>query len=64
MTKYLSELKNIEVSKSDIEGKLKTLDIKDLKKKDNKFNRLDKKFNDLDNKMETINIEITQKRYT
>ena len=60
----LSELKNIEVSKSDIEGKLKTLDIKDLKKKDNKFNRLDKKFNDLDNKMETINIEITHKKDT
>ena len=60
----LSELKNIEVSKSDIEGKLKTLDIKDLKKKDNKFNRLDKKFNDSDNKMETINIEITHKKDT
>ena len=60
----LSELKNIEVSKSDIEGKLKTLDIKDLKKKDNKFNRLDKKFNELDNKMETINIEIAHKKDT
>lgn len=58
----LSQLKSIEISKSDLEKKLKKLDITSLKEKNQKFLRLEKSFNELENKMTALELDITHNK--
>jgi len=58
----LSQLKSIEISKSDVETKLKELDIKALKETNKKFLQLDTKFNEVQSKLQTLELDISHNK--